>query len=330
MGKKVLLTQPIHPDAIARLREEAEVVIAESTEESVVKKAIKDADGAIVRVSPFTRAIIESGDKLKVIGRHGVGLDNIDVKAATEHNIPVVYAPGSNTNAVAEHAVTLMLALAKKLLQAHTALSRRGDYQCRLTIRTGEIKDKVVGIVGLGQIGRRVAAICQHGFGAKLITYDPYLSQETLQSSGLKVKVVAKLDDLLQEADFVSLHAPATPDNLKLIGTRELALMKKSAFLINTGRGELVDEEALYQALTQGIISGAGLDVFDPEPPEQGNPLFGLPNVVVTPHMAAHSEEGLRMMAMMAAEQVLQVLRGERPPHLANPQIWESRRFEQS
>jgi phosphoglycerate dehydrogenase-like enzyme len=106
--------------------------------------------------------------------------------------------------------------------------------------------------------------------------------------------------------------------------------MKKSAFLINTGRGELVDEEALYQALTQGIISGAGLDVFDPEPPEQGNPLFGLPNVVVTPHMAAHSEEGLRMMAMMAAEQVLQVLRGERPPHLANPQIWESRRFEQS
>ncbi|MCR4442465.1 MAG: hydroxyacid dehydrogenase [Peptococcaceae bacterium] len=330
MDNKVLLIQPIHHDAIAKLMEEAEVVIAESTEESAVKKAIKDVKGVIVRVTPLTRAIIESGEKLRVIGRHGVGLDNIDLKAATEYRIPVVYAPGSNTNAVAEHTVTLMLALAKKLFKAHMALTQRGDYQCRLSIKTSEIKDKVIGIVGFGQIGRRVAAICQYGFGAKLIAYDPYLSPEILQSSRLEVKVVDKLDDLLREADYVSLHAPATPDNFKLIGARELSLMKQSAFLINTARGELIDEEALYQALTQGIISGAGLDVFDPEPPEQKNPLFSLSNVVVTPHMAAHSEEGLRMMAMMVAEQVLQVLRGERPPCLANPQIWENRRFGQS
>ena len=327
LRKKVLLFQPIHQDAIIRLREEVEVEIAESTEESVIKKAIKDADGAIVRVSPFTRAIIESGDRLQVIGRHGVGLDNIDVEAATERKIPVIYGPGGNANAVAEHAVALMLALAKKLLNAHTALAERGDYQYRLSVKTSELKDKIVGIVGMGQIGRRVAAICQHGFQAQLIIYDPYLSRETLKGSKLKFQIASKLEKLLQEADFVSLHAPATSDNRKLIGSRELSLMKKTTFLINTARGEIIDQEALYQALTQGIISGAGLDVFDPEPPEQGNPLFNLPNVVVTPHMAAHSEEGLRTMAMMAAEQVLQVLRGELPPYLANPEVWENRRL---
>lgn len=327
MKKKVLLFQLIHPDAINRLQEEAEVIIAENTQESVLIDAIRDADGAIVRVSPFTRAIIEAGTNLKVIGRHGVGLDNIDVEAATEYLIPVVYGPGSNTIAVAEHTVTLMLAVLKKLLFAHTELTQKGNYQCRLTTRTTEIKDKVVGIVGLGQIGKRVAAICQDGFGAKIIAYDPFITQEMVENSNMKVKITRDLEELLKTADIVSVHAPANPANQKLFGSKEFGIMKKTAILINTGRGELVDEKALYEALVQGQISGAGLDVFDPEPPDSNNTLFSLDNVVVTPHMAAHSEEGLRMMAMMVAEQVLQVLRGERPPHLANPQVWDKRRL---
>ncbi|MBS3977064.1 MAG: hydroxyacid dehydrogenase [Syntrophomonadaceae bacterium] len=326
MSKKVLLVQPIHADAVARLKEEVEVVIAEKTAEDYVKQAVKDCDGIIVRVTLLTRGIIEAGEKLKVIGRHGVGLDSIDVEAATEHHIPVIYGPGSNTNAVAEHAVALMLALMKIIIPSHESTTRLNDYKVRLTTRTREVKDKVIGVVGLGQIGRRFAAICQNGFDAKIIGYDPYLSQAALQAAGLNVELYDNVDDLLKTADIVSLHAPATDDNYQMINARTLALMKKTAYLINTGRGTLVDEAALYQALVNGQIAGAAVDVFDPEPPLADNPLFALPNVVVTPHTAAHSEEGLRMMAMMAAEQVLQVLRGERPPHLANPQIWDARR----
>jgi D-3-phosphoglycerate dehydrogenase len=326
LHKKVLLVQPIHADAVARLKEEAEVVIAEKTAEDFVKQAVKDCDGIIVRVTLLTRGIMEAGERLKVIGRHGVGLDNIDVEAATELQIPVVYGPGSNTNAVAEHAVALMLALMKLIIPSHEATTKLNDYKIRLTTRTREVKDKVIGVVGLGQIGRRFATICQNGLGVKIIGYDPYLSQEALQAAGLNVELYENVDDLLKAADIVSLHAPATDDNYQMINARTLALMKKTAYLINTGRGTLVDEAALYQALVNGQIAGAAIDVFDPEPPLADNPLFALPNVVVTPHTAAHSEEGLRMMAMMAAEQVLQVLRNERPPHLANPQIWDVRR----
>ncbi|MEW6662629.1 MAG: hydroxyacid dehydrogenase [Bacillota bacterium] len=326
MGKKVLLVQPIHADAVAMLKEEVEVVLAEKTDEEYVKQAIKDCDAIIVRVTLLTRGIIEAGEKLQVIGRHGVGLDSIDVDAATEHHIPVIYGPGSNTNAVAEHAVALMLTLLKSVIPTHEATTKRNDYKIRLTTRTREVRDKIIGVVGLGQIGRRFAAICQYGFGAKIIGYDPYVTQETLQAAGLNVELYDNVDDLLKVSDFVSLHAPATDENYQMINARTLALMKKTAYLINTARGTLVDEAALYDALVNGQIAGVATDVFDPEPPMADNPLFTLPNVVVTPHIAAHSEEGLRMMAVMAAQQVLQVLRGERPPHLANPQIWDTRR----
>jgi len=325
LDKKVLLVQPIHADAIAMLKQETEVVIAEKTDAGYVKEAIIDCDAVIVRVTLLTREIIEIGVKLKVIGRHGVGLDNIDVAAATAHQIPVVYAPGSNTNAVAEHAVSLMLAMVKQVIPTNEA-TKRNEYKVRLTTRTREVRDKVIGVVGLGQIGRRFAAICQNGFGAKIIGYDPYVSQADLQAAGFNVELYENVDDLLKAADFVSLHAPAADDNYQMINGRTLALMKKTAFLINTARGTLVDERALYEALVNGQIAGAAIDVFDPEPPLADNPLLALPNVVATPHTAAHSEEGLRMMAVMAAEQVLQVLRHERPPHLANPQVWETRR----
>lgn len=326
MKKKVLLVQPIHPAAISRLQEEAEVVIAEKTDEEYVKSIIKDFHGVIVRVNPVSRELIEAAPQLQVIGRHGVGLDIIDVSAASDFCIPVVYAPGSNTNAVAEHAVSLMLALAKNLFPAHAALTQSNDYSYRHKMKTCEIKDKVIGIIGMGKIGCRIGTICQHGFGAKIVGFDPYITEESLKGFGLDVKLYKTVDELLEVSDFVSLHAPATPENNKLIGAPQFKLMKKSAYLINTARGPLVDEAALYEALVHGEIAGAGLDVFDPEPPQADNPLYKLPNIIVTPHMAAHSEEGLKAMGMMPVEQILQVFRGEKPIHLANPQIWESRR----
>lgn len=325
MQRKILLTQLIHNDAIDFLKKEAEVIIADNTDEETVIKLIHDVDGAIVRVSPFTRKIIEAGNKLKVIGRHGVGLDNIDVKSATELNIPVVYAPGSNTNAVAEHAVSFMLSLAKKTLMAHTALTQNSDYQSRMRIRSSELSDKTVGIVGFGKIGQRVGHICQYGYSTKLLVFDPFLPESARSSISLEFDIADNLEELLRQADFVTLHAPATPENLNLIGRKELSLMKKTAYLVNTGRGELVDEKALFEALSDGTISGAALDVYNPEPPSADNPLFSLSNIIATPHMAAHSEEGLRNMAMMAAKQVLQVLSNEKPSHMANPQVWDNR-----
>ncbi|MGI6574860.1 MAG: hydroxyacid dehydrogenase [bacterium] len=319
---KVLFIQPIHEDGMDRMAQVAEIIMAERVDEDYVAKAAADVDAIIVRVSPITEKIIKAAKNLKVIGRHGVGYDNIDIAAATAAGVPVVYAPGTNTNAVAEQAIALMFALAKHLVPAHEALKQNGDYGYRLRVRSCELKGKTLGLVGLGNIGRRVAAFCQLGFGMKVVGTDPFLNEEAIKAAGLEIEVT-DLDGVLQAADFVSLHAPAKPDTYKIIGKRELKLMKKTAYLINTARGPLVDEAALLEALQEGEIAGAGLDVFDPEPPQGDNPIFQLPNVVVTPHMAAHSNESLSVMALTVVENVIQVLNGERPKDFVNPEVWE-------
>lgn len=285
---------------------------------------VKDADAILVRTTPITREVLEAAPRLKVVGRHGVGVDNIDVAAATELGIPVVYAPGSNTLAVAEHAVMLMLALAKNVFSADRALRTEHNFASRFTIPSTELAGKTLGLIGFGKIGQAVAKRCGLGFEMRVIAYDPYLNAEAAKA--LDVTPASSVDEVLEQADVVSLHAPATPENYHLIGREQLQKMRPHALLINTARGPLVDEKALYEALKAGRIAGAGLDVFDPEPPEPSNPLFELPNVIVTPHMAAHTDESLRRMATWAAEGILQVLRGEYPTRIFNPEVWERRR----
>lgn len=324
MKPKVVVVQRVHQAGLDLLSQETDWVLAKNPEPEQLAEEVKDADAILVRTTPLPRSVLEAAPNLKVVGRHGVGVDNIDVSAATELGIPVVYAPGSNTLAVAEHAVMLMLALAKGVFTADKELREKNNYAARFSVASTELGGKTLGLIGLGKIGKSVVKICKNGFDMRVMAYDPYVSDEDAKALG--VTLVASIDDILQYADIISLHAPATKENYHLIGADQLAKMKPSTILINTARGPLLDETALYNALKNKVIAAAGVDVFDPEPPEASNPLFTLPNSIVTPHMAAHSAEGLCRMATMAAEGILQVLRNEYPTHIYNPEVWEHRR----
>lgn len=324
MKHKVVVVQRVHQAGLDLLAQEAEWVLAQDSAPEKLAREVGDADAILVRTTPLPRQILEAAPRLKVIGRHGVGVDNIDVAAATELGIPVVYAPGSNTLAVAEHAVMLMLALAKNVFVADRELREKNNFAARFTVPSTELNGKTLGIIGFGKIGQAVAKCCGQGLEMRVIAYDPYLNEKTARA--MNVTPAASVDEVLEQADVVSLHAPAMAENYHLIGAEQLGKMRARAILINTARGPLVDEKALYEALKAGKIAGAGLDVFDPEPPEASNPLFELPNVIVTPHMAAHTDESLRRMACWAAEGILQVLRGEYPTRLFNPEVWERRR----
>jgi len=329
MKNKVLLSGRIHPDGITYLKEHGcDVTIAEcDDEENLIALALR-ADGIIVRgMARITRKVIEAAPQCKVIGRHGVGLETIDLSAASEHKIPVVFTPGANANAVAEHALCLTIALAKKLCVLNEKLKKQGDYNFRMNVSCSEIRGKSAGIIGLGHIGSRVADIFQKSFDMAIMGYDPYISEETLREKGLRVTMTDDLNALFAQSDIVSLHMPGPADNKPMIGKEQLESMKKGAFLINTARGSLIDEAALYDALRNGVIAGAGLDVFQSEPPLPDNPLYALENTIVTPHTAALTVEGNRNMGLRVAENLCAVLDGEPTKDLANSDIWEQRRM---
>lgn len=321
--------QDIHQDGL-RMLEEAGIDydVAKSLDENYILSVVGEYDGIIVRVTPYiSRKIMEAAKRCIVIGKHGALVDNVDLDAANDLRIPVVYAPGSNANAVAEHTVSLMLAVAKHIWDANVEFRFHGNYGYRLKVKSVELFGKTLGVVGLGHIGRKVAKICRYGFSMRVMGYDPYIAKELLEKEGLKdVELVRDLGYLLKSSDFVSVHIPATKETERFIGEREFAMMKRTAIFINTSRGSVVDQRALYEALRDGIIAGAGLDVYDPEPPLPDDPLLKLPNVVATPHMAAHTEETLSNMARMVCNNVIMVLKGEKPNSIANPEIWEIRK----
>jgi D-3-phosphoglycerate dehydrogenase len=327
-SKKIFLTGLIHPDGMNYLRENGcEVIVALSNDENYMSKSVNDVDGIVARsMVKINKFIIESAKSCKVIGRHGTGLETIDIQSASNAKIPVVYTPGANANGVAEHAVCLAVALAKQLCALNAQLKEKGDYEFRMKVNSFELGGKTAGIVGLGAIGSRVAEIFHKGFGMKIIGYDPYVSAEGLRKKGLTVTLKDDLNTLLEQSDIVSLHMPGFTDNRPMLGEKELACMKKGAFLINTARGPLVDEEALCNALRNNHLAGAGIDVFKNEPPEPDNPLLALDNVIVTPHTAGLTLEGNRNMALRVAMNVCAVLDGKKVADLANPEIWEERR----
>ena len=319
MSRKVLVTEFIHPAGIELLETECEVVRPSGVSAAALIEAVSDVDGVLVRVAPITREVIEAAPRLKVIGKHGVGTDNIDIPAATERGIAVCNTPEANSEGVASLAITLMLATARRLLECD-AFVRAGCWSGKDDLMGHELLGKVLSIVGVGRIGARLAQICQAAFDMKVYAYDPYVSHEAMATKG--ITKVESVDELMPVADFVSVHTPLVPATRGIVGARQFDLMKRSAILINTSRGPVVDEAALIDALREGKIAGAGLDVFEQEPPAADNPLLKMKNVILLPHMGGASYESMERMATHSAAEILAVLRGDRPKYLMNPAVW--------
>jgi D-3-phosphoglycerate dehydrogenase len=267
----------------------------------------------------YNAALMDGCPALRIIARTGIGVDNVDLAAATARGIVVTSTPDGPTESTAEHAVAMLLSLAKRLPQGAANLAA-GNWGPRTGALLGtEVRGKTLGLVGLGRIGRRVAEICLLAFSMRVLAADPVVTTE--QAAALGIELV-DLETMLTHADFVSLHAPATPETTRMMNEERLALMKPGSYLLNLARGSLVDEVALLAALESGHLAGAGLDVFDPEPPAPASPLRNHPAVIATPHMASVTAEGRERMERMAVECLLAFARGERPPNVVNPAVY--------
>ena len=315
---QVLVVEPIHDRGIALLSAAGTVVVAPDPRPQTVQPLLADATVIVLRATRLTADMIAATPRLRVVGRHGVGYDNVDVAAATARGIPVVYTPEANSESVAQHALGLMIALSKELV-AGDRLLRRGDYGTRHTLRGVELAGRTLGIVGCGRIGARLAQMARAAFDMRILAFDPYLDPD--RAAALGIELVSGLPALLRLADVVSVHTPLTPATVGLIGADELALMKPSAYLINTSRGGVIDEPALATALRAGQLAGAGLDVLEQEPPPPDHPLLTLENVILTPHSATQTEEALRRTSEHVSAGVLAVLRGQRPQWCVNPAV---------
>jgi D-3-phosphoglycerate dehydrogenase len=317
MKPLVVIGGRIHPDAIKQLEAETRVVVTDQTTEEGIVAAAREAEGILFRIVPnCTRTLMAACSRLKVVGRHGVGLDTVDLKAATDLGVAVVHAPGSNSDSVAEHAVMLILACAKQTLDIDR-MTRKADWK-RPPKGNMELNGKTLGIVGVGNIGRRMARLGK-ALGMRVIGYDKYVSDEEMRARGAEPK--PDLNTVLREADVVTCHTPHTPETHHMIDAKAVAQMKDGVIFVNTSRGKTQEEHALFEGLTRGKIRAAGIDVFEEEPVSADNPLLNLPNVVVSSHMAGVTVETHRAMAMQVTAEMLRVLRGERPHVLGNPEV---------
>jgi len=261
-------------------------------------------------------ALLEQCPRMKAVAKLGVGLDTIDIPAATRRSILVFHTPEANTQAVSDHTFALILSVARKILFCDRSL-RENRWE-HTKIMGFEIWQKTLGLIGLGAIGQGVARRAK-GFNMKLVACDPYWPEAFADEHAIEKMEV---EELLNISDIVSIHSPLTPENMGMINKRTLSMMKSSAFLINTARGEIINEADLCQALKEGKIAGAGLDVFEHEPPV-GSPLLGLDNVVLTPHTAAFTQDALKNMSVGIAAQIIDYARGTRPRHTVNKEVWE-------
>ena len=271
---------------------------------------IPGVDAVLASTDSFTRAVFAAADRLKIISRFGVGYDAIDLAAASEHGVWVTITPGTNEHSVADLTLALLLALARQVVPA-VEQTRQGEWERAIGL---ELAESTLGLIGFGRIGRQVA-LRARAFGMRVLIYDVYRDEPAAAEAGARY---VTLEELLAAADFVSLHAPSTPETRDLVNAATLGQMKPSAYLINTARGELVNEADLAAALRAGRIAGAALDVFKQEPPGKAHPLLGLPNVLPTPHMAGLTAQSAERMAALSAENILAVLGGQPPPHPVN------------
>lgn len=330
---KILVVEHIHSAGEELLAQQAQLVFPQPQNREGILAAIGDCDALVVRNSKITREIVQAAPRLAVIGRHGVGYDTIDIAAATELKIPVVYTPAANTESVAEIALGFILGLGRKIVPAHTAMQSEELLSDTVTLpvmaqRRGlvnfDLWGKTLGVIGVGRIGSSIAKKVIAALNMRVLGYDPYVDAATL--AGYGVQKIERLEEMLPQCDFVTVHCPGGAETRHMINAQTLALMKPSAYLINTARGTVVDEAALIVALQTNQIAGAAIDVYDPEPPQPGNPLLKMDNVIVTPHFCAMTAESLYNMGTMVAQGVLDVLNGKRPDYSVNPQIWDTRR----
>lgn len=301
----ILLTEQIDSSGIALLEQAGHTVTRmETREQSELEEKLQTADAMLVRILDIPAEVIRNAPNLKLISKHGVGVDNIDLEAAKAAGVAVSITPGANSLSVAEHTMTLLMALAKNLSVA-VAQYREIGFAAKNSPPGEEISGKTLGIIGCGRIGSRLAKMCAFGFDMKVLAYDPYLKE-----APAGVELVTERDRIFQEADFVSLHPVLNQETFRCVGERELGLMKPTAIFLNCGRGPLVDEPALIRALEEGRIAGAGLDVTEKEPCDPHSPLFQMTNVLLTPHFAPTTREAATRVSTIAAQNVLDFFEG--------------------
>jgi D-3-phosphoglycerate dehydrogenase len=304
---KIYILDAFHPAGPEYAAQHFDVV---RWDDPKVKGWADEADGVMVRMTPIRAADLARAKKVKVICKQGVGFDSIDIQAAAKHGIPVLRTPGVNSEAVAEMAMALALSATRRVTECDKLL-RAGAKIERPNILGVEMWQKTVGVIGMGNIGSRVARKWKGAFDANIVFYDPYVSASEYERA-------SRLEDLLRKADLLSIHVPLTDETRKMIGAPQLALMKKTAVLVNTSRGGIVDERALYDALKGGRLFAAGLDVWEVEPPAKDTPLLSLPNVVGTPHSAGGTFETQERSSLQVAMQVVEVLQGKPPQNRVN------------
>lgn len=310
MGWKILLPQEITQEGREYLESRGhELVDGSGFETQDVIRDIKGIDAIIVRLSKMSREVFEAADQLKVIVRHGAGFDTVDLQAAKDHNVQVLYCPVANSVSVAETAMLYMLYCSRNY-----NIVRRDFiddyYKAKLKTAKCELEGKTVGLIGCGNIGSRVAKKCLHGFNMKVLAYDPYKAREDFPEG---VEVVRDINRIFKESDFVSMHCPTTKITSEFVGKEQFEMMKPTAFFINTARGKVVNEKDLYEACKNNVIAGAGLDVLQQEPVDPKNPILYLDNVVVSPHIGAATEEATNRASLHSAMGIHEVYEGKEP-----------------
>ena len=312
----ILSLTSMHESGLSILREATDLRMASSLDPATLQREVVGVEGLIIRTGGvIDGALLDRGNQLRVVGRHGVGYDQIDVDAATARGVQVVYTPGANTQSVVEHVFALMIGLSRHFPRMMAGLVA-GNYHIRTSMTGREIAGKSLGIIGFGRIGRRVGETAHRGFGMRVVYHDivPAPSEVEQRANARRVS----LHEVLETSEYVTLHVPLDPSTRALINRETLALLRPDTILINTCRGPVVDEAAVAQALDAGRLWGYGADVFTVEPPQPGHPLIGRTDVMLTPHSAAQTDEGLRNMATTIVQDVLGVLRGERPSNPVN------------
>jgi len=309
---KVLVVEPFHDVGMQLLRARPEIAldVLESTDEAAIAARIKDVDAITLRTAKLPGHLTERAERLKVVARHGVGYDNVDLDALDARGIPLTITADANAISVAEHALGLMLGLAKRSLH-HDRATRAGDWRARNRLDRIDLYERRILIMGFGRIGREVAIRCE-AFGMRVVVFDPYVDPAAIGRAGF-----AHTDDFratLPETDVLTVHMPLSEETRHMISTPELDALPGHALVINVARGGIVDETALIDALERGMIRGAGLDVFEKEPPDPDNPLFALDNVVLSPHGAGLTQESAVRMGISTAKNVLAALEGTLDP----------------
>jgi len=312
---EIIATGPVDPIVNEILRPFGKVAIAQDTSEESLVALVSDSVALIVRgVVPISGRVINSAKRLRVIGRTGAGYSNVDIAAATAKKIPVVYTPGANDRAVAEAAITMMLALSKRIVYWDQQL-KAGNWQSRFNITNGDLDGSVLGIIGFGRIGQMLARLVRP-FNMTVLAFDPFATTETAGELGVSL---TDLDSLLGQSDFICIHAALTDQTLCLIDRDRLKRVKRGAFLVNLARGEIIESlDILHDALADGRLAGVGLDVFAPEPPDVNHPIFKFPNCLTAPHTLASTHGAMTRIFTSIAEDMAAVLSGRRPKYLVN------------